>query len=151
MITENYVSFETAKLLKKLGFDEECAGAYYETNHTITKFERSVKNSGIGSLMYSTPTLQMANKWLRENHHLWIDIDLLTGYKWTWSVWFMNDPNKKLKESLQTISKYEEAEDAAIKYCLENLIWIIMTTSELLPPKGRGLLAKYIKRTIEKI
>ena len=122
MITENYVSFETAKLLKKLGFDEECAGAYYETNHTITKFERSVKNSGIGSLMYSTPTLQMANKWLRENHHLWIDIDLLTGYKWTWSVWFMNDPNKKLKESLQTISKYEEAEDAAIKYCLENLI-----------------------------
>ena len=29
---------------------------------------------------------------------------------------------KKLGESLQTISKYEEAEDVAIKYCLENLI-----------------------------
>ena len=30
MITEDYVSFETAKLLKEKGFDEPTTGTYYK-------------------------------------------------------------------------------------------------------------------------
>lgn len=55
MITEDYVSFNTAKLLKEKGFDEECQQYY-------------------GDYKYSCPTLQMAMKWLREVHNLFIFI-----------------------------------------------------------------------------
>ena len=61
-------------------------------------------------------------KWLRETHLLFIDIDPLTCYKWSWSIWFMNDPKQKEGESPQTISTYEEACEAALKYALKNLI-----------------------------
>jgi hypothetical protein len=75
MITEDYCSYEVAKLLKNKGFDEECIGAYSETNHTITKFEPNVKNSEVGPLMYSAPTHQMAMKWLREVYGIFIAIN----------------------------------------------------------------------------
>ena len=31
MITEDYISFEVAKILKEKGFDERCSGFYQET------------------------------------------------------------------------------------------------------------------------
>jgi len=98
MIKEDYVSFEVAQLLKSKEFD--------------VKYDNG----------YPHVTLQMAIKWLREEHYLWIDIDLLTGYKWTFSIWFMNDPELKMGESLQVISTYNEACESAIRYCLKNLV-----------------------------
>ena len=141
MITEyeDYCSYEVAKLLKEKGFDKPCACCYKDGNlktiwhdtfgevrpqdwNNLSQEEYNCNGLSSWFGCISAPTHQEANRWLRENHHLWIDIDPLTGCKWTWSVWFMNGPNQKLGESLQTISKYEEAEDTAIKYCLENLI-----------------------------
>ena len=73
MITEDYVSFETAKLLKEKGFDEVCfryaesKGIYESGNWTVA----NVTGGGIG-----VPTLQMAIKWLREVHHYYIQVML---------------------------------------------------------------------------
>lgn len=115
-IKEDYVSFETAKLLKKKGFDEPCVYVYrHDRSEDIWDADKE-------DIACQKPTLQMAMKWLREMHNLWIDIDPLASYKWTWSIWFMNDPNFKMGESSQVISTYEEAVEEAIQYSLKNLI-----------------------------
>ena len=58
MITEDYVSFEVAKLLKEKGFDEECNMAYF--NGTLVDYTMFWFCLG-GDLLYC-PTLQMAMK-----------------------------------------------------------------------------------------
>ena len=100
MMTEDYVSFETAKLLKEKGFDEECQKYY-------------------GDYKYPCPTLQMAMKWLREEHKLY----MYTAFAGMEEVWFSRiyDKNKHLKD-LDNFNTYEQACEEGIKYCLENLI-----------------------------
>lgn len=129
-VTEDYVSFETALLLKKKGFEQVGCQKQYNT---------------LGDLCVGycygpvAPTLQMAMKWLRKVHNLClfvipatIDETFRTGYalypqcdsKLEWcaskndrsKATFGVDINKKYCDS------YEQACEAAIKYCLENLI-----------------------------
>lgn len=119
MITEDYVGFEIAKLLKEKGFNELTPLSYslpygYESHIPCS--------NDVDTDFVSRITMQMAMKWLREEHFLFIDIDPLTGYKWSWSIWLMNDPTQKMGESSGIFSTYKEACEAAIKYCLENLI-----------------------------
>lgn len=129
MIQEDYVSFEVAKLLREKGFDEECIGAYSETNHTITKFEPNVKNSEVGPLMYSAPTHQMAVAWLRKEKNILIyvypviDLPVKNNYTFYWR-W---DGKKKRHDAPHIGDKHnyespEQATEAALKYSLENLI-----------------------------
>ena len=119
MIKEDYVSFETAKLLKEKGFNEPCLMCY-TSDKKLGNYGHynSYKNSDVFSL--TAPTIQMAMKWLREVHHLFINIEPLTGIKYTWSIWFMNE--SKEAESSLVYDTYKEACEAAIKYCCENLI-----------------------------
>lgn len=120
MITEDLVSFEVGKLLKQKGFDEPCRNVYEEKNlrtNTLCDYLNSELSSYV-----CAPTLQMAMKWLREVHNLWIDIDPLSCNEWAWSIWLMYDPDFKTGESLRNTSSYEEACEEAIKYTLENLI-----------------------------
>ena len=128
-ITEDYVSFETAKLLKEKGFKEECEYFYdeyeNEDEYVICSNGGTCNDDGHPTY-YSMPTLQMAMKWLRENHYLYIDIELLSGPSFLWYIWLMNDPQclKGCSTNLLThfYDTYEQATEAAIKYCLENLI-----------------------------
>lgn len=119
MIEEAYCSFEISKLLKEKGFDEICTSVY-------SKITKKAETPGISEWaqlnQIKRPSHQMAMAWLREDHNLWIDIEPLTNYKWTWGIWLMNDPKFKMGESSQVISTYKEAVDAALKYSLENVI-----------------------------
>ena len=131
MITEDYVSFETAKLLKEKGFNELCHYVYMSNGetfymHTFSDypFER---NSNLTSA-YSAPTLQMAMKWLREVHDIYImiDKDFATENGWHYVVtrkqdWADNIDNGLTQQESNSYT-YEFACEAAIKYCLENLI-----------------------------
>ena len=114
MITEDYVSFEVAKLLKEKGFDEDTNCYYIEgsvdknlyyspirQNHNkrITNNEFDI-HIDITSGKISAPTLQMAMKWLREKYNLHID---------------------EVGRSIVKLT-HEEACEAAIKYCLEKKI-----------------------------
>ena len=129
MITEDYVSFETTKLLKEKGFDCECSCYYFFNDKE--QFEESLShwnwNNGY-TFRYSAPTLQMAMKWLREEKKLNCIIDVSFNQnrngetEYFFSVWENKPPYELLIESPQTFSIYEEAAEAAIKYCLENLI-----------------------------
>ena len=138
MITEDYVSFDIAKLLKEKGFDIYVR-SYYEKNEYKTKEEFSTNNAlwnyNISSFRYSAPTLQMAIKWLREVHHLFIGVEprlSFTDFYWiTANIYRVRKKNSLYHaEPVDDYSciaccdgdSFEDACKSAIKYCLENLI-----------------------------
>jgi hypothetical protein len=126
MITEDYVSFEVAKLLKEKGFDETI-NCFYNINGNFIDNTAYTKN--LYTNYYAAPTLQMAMKWLRETHNISVrprydeveDEKERIYYVWFFDILSMN-PYKTLVEPEQGYSSYEEACEAAIKYCLTNLI-----------------------------
>jgi hypothetical protein len=144
MMTEDYVSFETAKLLKEKGFeynpDESywlidannkmywisCIGAYDYVDVPTESFQRP-KNG------YRLVTQAMTMKWLREVHKLHIILDIhwlyfanQNGWMYTISRILENGneyvDSKGDENDKNFYPTYEEACEAAIKYCLENLI-----------------------------
>lgn len=121
-IKEDYVSFETAKLLKDKGFDEPTIGTYNIESKNPILIERPIRAIHCEAII-SAPTLQMAMKWLREGHNLFIDTyydcDFGEGYKF--SVHKL-PKGTTLESHNESYSTYEKACDGAIKYCLEKLI-----------------------------
>ena len=79
-ITEDYVSFETAKLLNEKGFDTPVWTRYENDgdNKVIFGDKYNWNNSPMGQI--SAPTLQMAMKWLREVHGLHISLEPCYDY-----------------------------------------------------------------------
>ena len=116
MIKEQYVSFEVAKLLKDKGFKEETHGNYYLGCKFDGKFEESSKVNWnkFFKTPIAAPTQQMAMRWLREVHDIKIMIrpyvDGTYSYEILNGFWYVN------------FDSYEDAAEAAIKYCLENLV-----------------------------
>lgn len=73
MITEDYIGFETAKLLKEKGFDEECSAFYVKSKECGIELFHAKEPYNYNNNVHpctSAPTLQMAMKWLREKHKL---------------------------------------------------------------------------------
>jgi hypothetical protein len=136
MITEDYVSFEIAKLLEKKGFlkgvDLRLTQnlSFYDDiglHHNLNKWYDSLIQDKIDFVV--APTYKMALKWLREMHNIfiepragetngktWYDFDIIpvNGRKIAWNLY--NNPPFVKRNS------YKEAVEAALKYCLENLI-----------------------------
>ena len=129
MITEDYVSFETAKLLKEKGFNEPCIATYNSVTKNFEVEEVYQDWTTRWKAYISAPTLQMAMKWLREVHNISIEAvyDCSNGKTETISWWFanikhINPGSSKENDCLTAYDSYEEACEAAIKYCLQNLI-----------------------------
>ncbi len=122
MITEDYVSFEVAKLLKEKGFVTPCDWLYC-SDGTFGH-----RNSLLDKEMFPAPTHQMAMKWLREEHNLFIFPFPQINTNKFWAEIYQLSDNKEWKNlycesiDLQNYPTYEEAVEAALKYCLENLI-----------------------------
>ena len=122
MIKEDYVSFEIAKLLKEKGFDW-CTYAYYEDedNPNISLCASKAINWNKTEFI-SKPTLQMAMKWLREVHKIDIAVYPYGDYS-SENYQFDVYKNRDLMVSKDNgYMTYEQACEAAIKYCLEHLI-----------------------------
>ena len=121
MITENYVSFETAKLLKEKGFEGKMHTFYTEEG---TEIESSYVVPSNFFPIYR-PTLQMAMKWLRKVHEIFIrpNINFLYPIRYYCEIFCYGD-NLKTQQDVTT-ENFESPEEAckeAIRYCLENLI-----------------------------
>lgn len=126
MVTEDYCNFEIAKLLKKNGFEGRMHTFYTEEG---TEIESSYVVPSNFFPIYR-PTLQMAMKWLREVHHYYIQIMLdswVRGGRLGYYV-VLQKTDSDFEMMLQDVfdeafyQTYEQACEAAIKYCLENLI-----------------------------
>ena len=122
IITEDYVSFETAKLLKEKGFDKNypLIPCYREDNGEFIDIPTTLDT--INYCFIPAPTLQMAMKWLRKAHGIDIIIEIsdpsVKNRKYYCMIW---DGNNKA-HILDLFNSYEETCEEAIKYCLENLI-----------------------------
>jgi len=125
-ITEDYVTYETAVLLKEKGFDELCF-ALYNPKEELIQCGVRLSNTQVGRVpgSYSAPTHQMALKWLREVHNIYIDILTYTTGKNIQFRWVGYDNGRLFsQEEGKTIyfEFYKKAVEAALKYTLENLI-----------------------------
>ena len=68
MIEEQFVSFDTAKMLKEAGFDVPCTSQYTEGKCIWNVgYPYNFNQDEFG---YSRPTQALAARWLREVHHL---------------------------------------------------------------------------------
>lgn len=147
MITEDYVSFETARLLKEKGFEsDECIAIYDLGNNNAFIRDSAIFDNGPEDYLefqwgeewrrfgyYLAPTLQMTRKWLRDKHHLHIEIritnhsmsDMANIVKYYW-VMTNTETGRWCDESTiytaKAFDKSEEAEEDAIRHALEKLI-----------------------------
>ena len=131
MITEDYCSYEVAKLLKEKGFDGDggdCACHMFYSSYS--KMIMPITEIGLVSdfdEVYYAPTHQMAMKWLREMHNIFIVIE-------PHMYDYINEKNSSCVTSLwqgdnyyenitsKDYPTYEEEVEAALKYSFENLI-----------------------------
>lgn len=122
-IKEDYVSFETAKLLKDKGFNYPCRAVYSPKGTVKHYLKEAVFVHNLKGHKKLCPTLQMAMRWLREVHNLHIDVDPSEG-DWNPTVLELEDWSCVVKpgDEIPIQDSYEEACEVAIKYTLENLI-----------------------------
>ena len=139
MITEDYCSYEVAKLLKEKGFDEYCWKLYELGDGDIpvllNGFELSEESSFWNNKylelykkehcyindICSVPTHQMAMRWLREEYGISIEISALNRYRWVYTIYRLFEERVVEVWNDGTYVSYEDATDDALKYCLENL------------------------------
>lgn len=130
-ITEDYCSFEVAKLLKEKGFPQQ---------EYINTFPYYTQNGNLWSGDINTVrqrycveaiaiTQSFALKWLREVHKIFVEpfvsIDLNGKYHYCFRL--LNSICKDILEPKDLVrigfkDTYEQAVEAALKYVLENLI-----------------------------
>ena len=129
MIEEDYVSYEIARLLNEKGFDESCFACYEYFISGVTMYSgwmfeykgNPVRNT---DERIKCPTVQMAMKWLREK-----GMDCVVIPYWDTSKQYrsyvltdLGDKYKDYGDSISDNISYKQAAEAAIKYCLKNLI-----------------------------
>jgi hypothetical protein len=135
MITEDYVGFETAKLLKEKGFDEYCLKNYWDSDKELHdwKWELSYnRNSGENrnTKDCAAPTQSLVLKWLRLCYDIVIDISPNLTLNDVCKGSFMSEiyqyghivPEGEFGCNVGDDYTYEQAVEAALKYTLENLI-----------------------------
>ena len=127
-ITEDYVSYEVAKLLKEKGFEGICDYAYSNKGNYF-----EVDRSNFDEVYCLRPTLQMAMKWLREKGiYICPKLCCFCGSKKKdrpYSLWeprVIRLPSNNIiypqpMEMCKHYKTYEDAVEAALKYTLENL------------------------------
>lgn len=137
---ECYVSLEVAKLLKEAGFDWACETCYMGKSKRAYKYNKyfnwnlprkDFEIEGSDNLFYafinqkktnnfvSTPTLDVAQKWLREKWDLIITID----YNYNKGTFLCKVYSKaECLSILFDFLVYEEAQEAGIKKALEMIL-----------------------------
>ena len=127
MITEDYVSFETAKLLKEKGFDVwgDDSGIEIYKEYSPSGLLKSCATSKPHPKGYPAPTLQMVMKWLREKEWFICIIPLAFHWgekavKFGYDIW-ADDDLEVDEVNTPEFNTYEEACESAINYCLKNL------------------------------
>jgi len=130
---ECYVSLEVAKLLKQAGFDWRCRAAYRDgvflnqenllyDNYNGKQYEKSVRHK-----FFSAPTLDVAQRWLREVKNIQIMASPLSGSKnWTPLIakdfWLLHEDISGIALTPENFDTYEEAKETGIKKALELIL-----------------------------
>lgn len=110
MITEQYVSFDTAKMLKEAGFDIPCTSQYTEGMGVWNvEYPYYFNREDLG---YSRPTQALAARWLLERHGFFIEDYILVNGQFAYRL-FRNGRNLVSEQS----DMYESLQD-----CIEDAL-----------------------------
>ena len=128
-ITEDFVSFEVAQLLKKKGFNEPCY-MYYDNKGDISgKYINPDIPFNYSSVpYYLCPSQSMVMKWLRQVYNICVTIYPDKENRYEAVLYNIKDDVEIILQSFGIYGShifedsYEEAVEAALKYSLENLI-----------------------------
>lgn len=115
-MAEEFVTLETAKLLKEKGFREDCMAFY--TKDGLFKCNAYI-NTNV--LKLPSPTQSIAHKWLRETKNLHIEISYMYGDYWIYDI--LTIPNHDLvglsDRPIIHYDTYEEALEAGLQEALK--------------------------------
>lgn len=130
-VMEDFVSYEIGKLLKDKGFDWVCehyfafssyGSSYVETALTPDNWNNEEKFAD----MVSAPTIQMALKWLRDIHRIFVTgtpmLENLHICYMTSMCYVIGEGQQALCAPKIIKPTYEDACSAGIEYCLNNLV-----------------------------
>ena len=110
MIEEQFVSFETAKMLKEAGFDVPCTSQYTEGKYIWNvDYPYNFNQDEFG---YSRPTQALAARWLREVHKLHVFADRTYEYaldKFSWGYYIQSSNYEYCKNFKIGFDSYEQA------------------------------------------
>ena len=132
---EEYCNYQLSMLLKEKGFNELCEADYFGPDSTSVSIGLPKSNEYYVNGRCCAPSLAQAMKWLREKHKMSICVGVkcwepangeIDG--WLAHIWFTPSNNKGIccywaypKGKDECFKTYEEAVEAAIFYCLDEL------------------------------
>lgn len=118
---EYYVSFEVAKLLKEAGFYWNCRGVYIGPKFLDVHITQVLNCTDYEVL--KAPTLEIAQRWLREAKNLSVDTSSTRNSEWEYIIRKINQLNHNDNAILAlTACRFytcEEAQEAGIEKALE--------------------------------
>lgn len=142
---ECYVSLEVAKLLKEAGFDWKCNGVFISedgTQYTFIKMDAAwdSNNSKYNQYNISAPTLDVAQRWLREVKGIYVESVLCvnrrtTGHSFGFSIEEVSADLSTVKILYPSTYFDEEETKGFIKYEL-SLVVGIKKALEIILEKG---------------
>ena len=116
MIEEQYVSFDTAKMLKEAGFDVPCFNQYTERG-TIWHCD-CPENFNKSQCVTSCPTQSLAARWLREVHRIFIEDYILINGTFSYSI-FIGGRNQLECERHDIYQSYEDCVEHALQEAIK--------------------------------
>lgn len=125
-ITEDYVSYETAQLLKQKGFAVPVR-TFYNPKYNGSKVSYNTANINYnadphdGSALCSAPTVQMARKFINKVKGIgnYISCENFEE-RYYWVAY--KKPSFVKRHSEKVFDSYEECADDLVKYCFTKLI-----------------------------
>lgn len=127
MITEQYVSFETARLLKEAGFREKTKTHYSNRGEVWETAMPADYNDDFNCNTCNRPTQQLAARWLREVHGIIVDVTFCPPKQEKNYKFFIGEIEDMVWEgdydsSNERYATYEEAMEGALRQALIRII-----------------------------
>lgn len=129
-IGEQFVSFDTAKLLKEAGFDVPTSTHYSNSGEVWQSSAPEDYNDDKSCKACSRPTQALAARWLREVHGIHVssnifmdsanDADGKTVDEWTfWSFDLFDNSGRIIEERDDRYDSYEEALEVGLREAIK--------------------------------
>jgi len=134
-MTDQLISFKTAKLAKEKGFDKLVYACY--NNSTALENLNNIWSCGCEggmhleewyynynayphNTLYSAPTQSLLQKWLREEHNLSIEIACTIIKDWFFEIYKISSGNRMYKAKAH-FKTYEEALEVGLQEGLKQI------------------------------
>ena len=134
MIEEKYVSFETATLLKEIGFNGYCRSYYIDNGDDWRNCACEINKANLSKGEFLRPTLYMTMDWLRSVHNVHVEpTPYVTeeGFFWAYKIVagtiapnVIPVPNYCIKKVTEKagFKSCESACESGIRYCIDRLV-----------------------------